>query len=290
MTAPRFSVVIPAHNEAAVIERCLKSILDGAPPGEPEIIVVPNGCTDDTAARARAFGDRVRVIELEHGSKPLALNTGNSAAQLTPRFFIDADVTVSYQSLAAVARQLADDVPRAGAPALALDLRGVSSAAKMYLDIWMRLPYVRKGLVGAGVYGLSAAGLARLKEFPNIIGDDLYVTRLFAPGERISVAVADDGTSAHFTMFPSRTVGDLVRVEVRRRAGDEEMTEIFGAGAGRTPGQYGAVVALFAQPRLWPALFVFLYVKLRSRFLYAQQRKRGTHKVWERDTRSRTAT
>src|SRR5262245_58336894 len=47
------SVVIPAHNEARVIERGLSSLLEGARPGELEIVVVCNGCTDDTAARAR---------------------------------------------------------------------------------------------------------------------------------------------------------------------------------------------------------------------------------------------
>ena len=284
---PRFSVVIPAHNEAEVIERCLRALLSGAPPGEPEIIVVANGCIDDTAARARRFDGRVKVIELERGSKPLALNTGNQAASAAPRFFIDADIEVSYASLAAVAAELAGDGPRAGAPALGVDLSHANWALKRFFDIWMRLPYVRNGLVGAGVYGLSTGGLARLKEFPDIIGDDLYVIRLFRAEERVSVAVAADGTPVRFTIFPPRTLKDLIRVEMRRRAGDEEMTELFGAQAERTPGQYGALLALFAQPNLWPALGIYLYVKLRSRWLYTRQRKRGQHKVWERDQSSR---
>ncbi len=62
-----FPSSFPAHNEAAVIERCLGAILADAPPGTPEIIVVCNGCTDDTAARARKFGAGVTVIELERG-------------------------------------------------------------------------------------------------------------------------------------------------------------------------------------------------------------------------------
>lgn len=286
---PCFSVVIPAHNEAEVIERCLRSLLAGAPPGEPEILVVCNGCTDDTAARARRFGPPVRIIDLERGSKPLALNTGNLAASALPRFFVDADVVVTYASLAAVAAELSGDAARAGAPALAVDLSHATSGVKRFFDIWMRLPYVRRGLVGAGVYGLSAAGLARLKEFPDIIGDDLYVIRLFKADERVSVAATPEGAPARFTIFPPRTLKDLIRVEVRRRAGDEEMIEFFGARAERTPGQYGALAALFAQPALWPALCVYLYVKVCSRLAYAQHRKRGTHKIWERDLSSRVA-
>ena len=55
--ASGFSVIIPAHNEAKVIRRCLEGLLAGAPAGEePELIVVCNGCSDDTAAIARQVG------------------------------------------------------------------------------------------------------------------------------------------------------------------------------------------------------------------------------------------
>ena len=33
------AIIIPAHNEAAVIHRCLSSLLDGAAPGEFDILV-----------------------------------------------------------------------------------------------------------------------------------------------------------------------------------------------------------------------------------------------------------
>ncbi len=50
------SVVIPAHNEARGIRRCLSALLDSARPGEFEIVVVANGCIDETASpQARAY-------------------------------------------------------------------------------------------------------------------------------------------------------------------------------------------------------------------------------------------
>ena len=58
------TVVIPAHNEGRVIRRLLEPLIKGADPGEMDIIVVANGCTDDTAEAAASFGPAVRVLTL----------------------------------------------------------------------------------------------------------------------------------------------------------------------------------------------------------------------------------
>ena len=62
---PPPNIIIPAHNEEASIGRCLSALLSGSHPGEFEIIVVCNGCSDGTANVARGFGSTVRVVELE---------------------------------------------------------------------------------------------------------------------------------------------------------------------------------------------------------------------------------
>src|SRR3954453_3171433 len=88
------SVVIPAHDEASVIGRCLRALLAGAEPGELEVIVVCNGCHDDTAAVARAHAPDAVVLELPAPSKPAALNAGDAEATRFPRIYLDADVEV----------------------------------------------------------------------------------------------------------------------------------------------------------------------------------------------------
>src|SRR4051812_46956466 len=97
------SIVIPAHNEAAVIGRCLSGLTQGAAPGELEIIVVCNGCTDGTAHIARSFGQDVRVVETQIASKAAALNLGDEVASGFPRFYVDADVRLPLDSVRAVA-------------------------------------------------------------------------------------------------------------------------------------------------------------------------------------------
>ncbi len=56
MRQVRFTVVIPAFNEAAFLARTLQSLRDQDFAGEVEVIVVDNNSTDETARIARSYG------------------------------------------------------------------------------------------------------------------------------------------------------------------------------------------------------------------------------------------
>ncbi|MFD0748037.1 glycosyltransferase [Phytohabitans flavus] len=75
------SVVIAAHNESAVISRCLSALREGG--ADLDITVVTNGCTDDTAEVARQHAG-VRVVELAEAGKAGALNAGDAVAASFP--------------------------------------------------------------------------------------------------------------------------------------------------------------------------------------------------------------
>jgi glycosyltransferase involved in cell wall biosynthesis len=62
----RFSVIVPAYNEAAYLGQALESLLDQDYDGTYEVIVVDNNSRDDTAAIAARYGVRV-VQEPEQG-------------------------------------------------------------------------------------------------------------------------------------------------------------------------------------------------------------------------------
>jgi glycosyltransferase involved in cell wall biosynthesis len=91
---PIGSVLIPAHNEGAVISRCLHHLFEGTDAGDFEVAVVCNGCDDDTAAVARASAPPVEVIELDEASKPAALRAGDRLLRTFPRLYLDADVVL----------------------------------------------------------------------------------------------------------------------------------------------------------------------------------------------------
>lgn len=181
--APLGSVVIPAHNEAAVIERCLGALLAGFEADEVDVVVVCNGCTDDTAARARRSGTAVRVVELERGHKPTALRAGDRLATAMPRLYLDADVILPSAAARRVLERLASGDVAAARPRLAYDSRRSSAPVRSYFRARSRVPAVLNALWGAGVYGVSAEGRARFDEFPDVVADDLWIDHMFARDE-----------------------------------------------------------------------------------------------------------
>jgi cellulose synthase/poly-beta-1,6-N-acetylglucosamine synthase-like glycosyltransferase len=58
----RIAVLVPAHNEAALVGRCVTSLREQSYPADLfEIVVIADNCTDDTAARAALAGATVVV-------------------------------------------------------------------------------------------------------------------------------------------------------------------------------------------------------------------------------------
>jgi glycosyltransferase involved in cell wall biosynthesis/peptidoglycan/xylan/chitin deacetylase (PgdA/CDA1 family) len=74
--AMKVSVVITTFNRRSSLERCLKSLAEQTfPPGEFEVVVVSDGCTDGT-------DEFLRTYEASHGFRWLTQkNTGQPAAQ-----------------------------------------------------------------------------------------------------------------------------------------------------------------------------------------------------------------
>jgi Glycosyltransferases involved in cell wall biogenesis len=103
--AVSISVVMPAYNEATIIERSLAELLAGMRSrGEPfEIVVVENGSTDDTAQQARrvaAANPEVRVLHRERADYGDALRQG--LLEATGRVVVNFDC--DYYDLGFVAR------------------------------------------------------------------------------------------------------------------------------------------------------------------------------------------
>ncbi len=278
-----FSVIIPAYNESSVIERCLRSILAEAQPGEIEIIVVANGCHDDTADKARAFGEPVKVIETPVGSKINALNLGDEAASHFPRMYVDADIVVSTRALRDVARLLADDSPvLVAAPQAAFTYEGRPLLVRSFYKVWSSLPFFTENLIGAGFYAMSRQGRERFGKFPEIIGDDAFVRLVVAPHERRAVKTAT------FTISPPRTIRSVAKIMTRARAGNYELREKFPElQKNETTRPQRSLRIIAERPDLWLHAPIYLgvmtYAKLRAHLKLL----RGQQKHWERDDTGR---
>lgn len=285
----RFSIIIPAHNEEAVIARCLDAIYREAPPDVlPEVIVVANGCSDRTVEVARAAAPAAVVLNLAAGSKAAALNAGNKAATLTPRLFLDADIACDYRALAATAEVLLDPKVKAASPALRVDVDRCSAFVRAYYRVWTKQPYITDRLVGSGVYGLSREGLDAIGEFPPIFGDDIWIKTRFSREERRNVATDQEGLPVHFTVLPPRTLWSLLKVEARRRIGDGEVRQMFPTtqGSGRTTST-GSLTASLRKGASVFDLGIYLGVKTLARAMYSWHKLRGRGSVWTRDLSAR---
>ena len=282
MESQPISVVIPAHNEAAVIERCLEALTQGAAPGELEVLVVCNGCKDDTAERAARFSPVVQVLESPVASKNAALNMGDEHATSFPRFFLDADIVLPLADLRTVADVLRGGEIHGAAPRMEVDLSDRGWAIRAFYDVWMQTPYVTDNMLGCGVYAISENGRARFDQFPDIIADDCFIRLLFESGERKSV------DEACFIMTPPETLWQLIHINVRRQVGMDEMAELYPSS---TEGERGTqrkfLMGLLSQPRRWPAIALYVFAKFATLAVYRWKQTQGRHKEWNRDDSSR---
>lgn len=276
------SVVVPAHDEEAVIERALRGMLAGSE-GRLETVVVANGCRDATADRARSVDPGIHVVEIPEASKIAALNAGDDAASVFPRAYVDADVEVNAATLLALGTLLDSGLALIASPRLELDLTGASRWVRAYYAVWQLSAFRQSGHIGSGIYALSEEGRARFGRFPPVIGDDRFVQGLFAPSERATLV----GRS--FTVRPPRTLHALVARGGRIAAGNQQLRA---AGlAGFAPSATASLRQLLSRvvlrPRLWGPFLVYCVVQLLTRRSAARRLATESVVAWTRDETSR---
>lgn len=116
---PLVTILVPAFNEAAVIQGSIRSLLKLDYP-RFEILVIDDGSSDATCRLARAFEGRhghatVRVLRKTNGGKARALNTGIAAARGSLVLCMDGDSTLHPKTLRQAVRHFVD--PAVGAVA-----------------------------------------------------------------------------------------------------------------------------------------------------------------------------
>lgn len=280
---PRFSVVIPAHDEERVVARCLQAFVADLAAGEAEVVVVANGCTDRTAAVARDFAG-VRVVELAEASKTAALDAGDAAVTAFPRIYLDADITVSAAAMRAVVESLRRPGVHAAAPTASFELEGRPVVVRSFYRAHRAMPYLSDALVGTGFYALSAVGRARFDRFPRLTADDLFVQRLFSRDERHVVA------GETFTVQTPHDLHSLVAVRTRVAHGNAELATGSSTDptvASSTGGSVRALLSMAARhPRRSPDVVVYVAVTAAAR-ARARRSARSGRPAWERDDSSR---
>jgi glycosyltransferase involved in cell wall biosynthesis len=96
---PRVSVIIPAYNAASTIRATIRSV-QRQTLQDFEIVVIDDGCTDDTVQQVETIGDeRIALYSYANGGLPAARNRGIGRARGNYLAFLDADDLWSSQKL-----------------------------------------------------------------------------------------------------------------------------------------------------------------------------------------------
>lgn len=203
---PYVSVIIPALNESAGIEKAVQSALDT----DAEVIVVDGGSTDDTSVRAAQAGARV-----EHSVRGRALqqNRGASRAGGEVLLFLHADTRLPRGYVARVFETLMDPETTAGAFRFRTDENGaLMRLVESLTNIRARrfqLPYGDQGIFVRRALFESMGG------FPETaIAEDLFFVRRLSKRGRVRIAPAGAVTSArrwnHIGVFRTTVINQMI--------------------------------------------------------------------------------
>jgi glycosyltransferase involved in cell wall biosynthesis len=223
---PHLSLVIPAHNEAALLPRLLDTIdvardhFAGGRDGI-EIIVADNGSTDTTAAIARSRGCLVAPVEKRMIAA--ARNGGAAIATAPILCFVDADMQIHPDTFNAIVSALADPRVVGGATGVTMERwsAGIALTYAMILPlVWLtkmdtgvvfmrRDDFVATGGYPEGRhYAEDVAFLWKLIRLGRTRGQRM--TRLRAVKSIASTRKFDKyGDWHYFWMMPSLAVGTL---------------------------------------------------------------------------------
>ncbi len=275
------SIIIPAHNEASLISKTLSSLLNQVD-NDDEIIVVANGCTDNTYDAANKFISSIKLISTETPSKTNALNLGDSKATSFPRVYMDADIQLVEGALTKIIDALLEGKLLAISPIPKMDFSNSSWFVKAYYDIWLSLPYCRSGMMGAGVYALSEEGRDRFDIFPDIIADDGYVRALFKEDERGNVK------GAYAIVKAPTTLNWLLKIKIRSRLGQMELAQKYPELLKNEEKSYGgALSSLLKKPHKWLKLAIYIFINIITRIYAKKNLKNMSDYQWEKDMSSR---
>ena len=115
MCSPRISIIIPAYNAEAFLERCIKNVLLQTV-SDWELLIVDDGSEDSTGQIAEAYAEldeRIKVFHTENRGASSARNLGMENAKGDYISFVDADDTIDpsfYESLLILADESDADI------------------------------------------------------------------------------------------------------------------------------------------------------------------------------------
>lgn len=172
---PKVSVLVPAHNEATVIETMIKNFqLIDYPQDRIELVIFDDGSSDGTAAIVQNYtNDRIRLIHGDsRGGKAAGMNRLVESADYSLLLFSDANVMLSRGAVRRMVEHLADE--RVGAVTGEVRLIGsdmeFSAGERLYYWLERRIQGAESRI--GSVMGVDGAMYLLRRELYQVLPED----------------------------------------------------------------------------------------------------------------------
>lgn len=214
---PTVTLIVPAHNEEAVLERKIENALALDYPREKlEIVIASDGSTDRTVAIGRSYENQgVQVLEFERRlGKTAVLNDASEAATSEVLCLCDANVMFRHDALGRLVARLQN--PRVGAVSgdvrLASEESSFGQGESAYYSL-ERTVQTGESIVGSmmgvdgGMYVIRKDLFEPLPS-DTIVDDFVYAMRVIRRGRRVvlepSAIATENGTPEATQEFARR--------------------------------------------------------------------------------------
>ncbi|WP_290703269.1 glycosyltransferase family 2 protein [Amphritea sp.] len=275
------SIIIPAHNEASVIARCLSNLYEGIAAQSVQVIVACNGCSDNTASIARSVAG-VEVLEISKPSKVNALNEADRHASYFPRVYLDADLMVSGADIIKLASSFqSDDSLMVVSPSMSLNDSCSGYLVRSFNKVWTSMPHYDRRV--GGLFVLSEKARNSFIEFPDVIADDAFVKHTFSEQDILH------RKDVSFECISPVGIWDLIKIKSRSRYGNKQLLRKFPM-LRKVSNNGISDLFDFLKKNPFDLISIIIYVSvqcftiLRARYYYSESK----NTIWERDESSRT--
>lgn len=272
------TIIIPAYNEANCIKNTL-SEYDGIIGEKLEVIVIPNGCNDNTAEVVKMNFPHVSVIELEEGSKTLAINKGIEIASNKNILVQDADVIIRKYDVKRILDFIENEIYLFASPVPIFESTD-NFWVKKYYNFLSVTPVYKLGMVSSGVYLLSPKAIEIIGFFPHVIADDGYVKGVLGPYNLTKIS------NCYSMVKLPKDLWSLIKIKTRSRLGNLEL-----AGKYISPSTGGnsllSLIKIGFKNRMLSDFFIYAFVTFGSLVRAKKQLNNKNKLTWERDESTR---
>lgn len=277
------SIVIPAHNEVKLIKKTLTCVLADQQLSHCHIIIVCNGCTDNTfplllefvkenKSRLEQRNILITVIDEIKASKTNAINIGIAQVKVFPVVLLDADILIHGADIMRLLNELNEKVI-AASPKLQYCFSNSSWLVRAYYAVASCSFYNMKHRL-SNVIALSEAAVKKIGKLPNIIADDEYIRRMLDTNE---YTIAQ---TISFDFICPKDVKNLLAVLVRVERGNLQLGQL-----GYIDNSNANLNGFESFNKMY--LPVFLLCKVFAKLKAKQQYAKGKISQWERDESNR---